>query len=47
MEVLTVVAIAPACFGLALLLQFGILKAIVWALAAKNRKPSTVPHIAL
>ena len=32
MEVLTVIAVIPASFGLALLLQFGFLKAVLWAL---------------
>ena len=32
MEVLTVIAVIPASFGLALLLQFGFFKAVLWAL---------------
>lgn len=36
MEVLAALAVIPACFGLALLLQLGTLKIILWALQWKN-----------
>ncbi len=35
MEVIAAIAVIPACFGLALLLQFGILKIILWALQVR------------
>jgi len=47
MEVFTMVAVVPASFGLALLVQFGILKAIVWALAYRRGRPSRLADMAL
>jgi hypothetical protein len=35
MEVLATLAVIPPCLGLALLLQFGALKIILWALHLK------------
>ena len=36
MEVLAALAVIPACFGLALLLQLGTLKIILWVLQSKS-----------
>jgi hypothetical protein len=36
MEVVTAIAMMPACVGLALLLQIGTLKIVLWALQPRN-----------
>lgn len=36
MEVVAAIAVMPACVGLALLLQIGTLKIILWALQPRN-----------
>ena len=36
MEFLTTLALLPACFGLALLLQVGLLKLVLWALCSST-----------
>ena len=38
MEVLAAVVTLPASLGLALLLQFGLLKLILWAIRSRNAK---------
>ena len=35
MELLTILAVVPACFAIALVLQIGALKAILWVLHSR------------
>ena len=44
-DVLAAIAVIPACFGLALLLEVGTLKMILWALQGKNARNEVNPSM--